>query len=90
VAEAGDSGRIRQSCSVAAATTSLAEGMAPMFGATPKGLLQSPMAWLGTPDECIKELNRRQRDWDLSEVIFSGALGEAGLTRLAEEVMRHV
>jgi probable F420-dependent oxidoreductase len=73
-----------------AATKSLAEGMAPMFGTTPVGLLQSPMALLGTPDECIKELNRRQREWDVSEVIFSGALGEAGLTRLAEEVMRHV
>jgi probable F420-dependent oxidoreductase len=74
----------------AAATKSMAEGMAPMFGTTPEGLRQSPMALLGTPDECIKELKRRQREWDVSQVIFSGALGELGLKRLAEEVMPHV
>ncbi|MBI1815003.1 MAG: LLM class flavin-dependent oxidoreductase [Deltaproteobacteria bacterium] len=74
----------------AAATKSMAEGMAPMFGTTPEGLLQSPMALLGTPEECIKELKRRQREWDVSQVIFSGALGELGLKRVAEEVMPHV
>ena len=74
----------------AAATQSMAEGMAPMFGTTPEGLRQSPMALLGTPEECIKELKRRQKEWDVSQVIFSGALGESGLRRLAEEVMPHV
>ena len=74
----------------AAATQSMAEGMAPMFGTTPEGLVQSPMALLGTPEQCVKELKRRQKEWDVSQVIFSGGLGETGLRRLAEEVMPHV
>jgi alkanesulfonate monooxygenase SsuD/methylene tetrahydromethanopterin reductase-like flavin-dependent oxidoreductase (luciferase family) len=73
-----------------AATQSMAEGMAPMFGTTPEGLLQSPMALVGTPEQCIAELKRRQREWDVTHVIFSGALGESGLRRLAEQVLPHV
>lgn len=54
-----------------AATKATAEGMAPMFNTTPEGMLQSPMALIGTPEECAAELRRRIRDWELSQVIFS-------------------
>jgi probable F420-dependent oxidoreductase len=72
-----------------AATQSMAEAMAPMFNTSAEGLLHSPMALVGTPEQCIAELQRRQRDWDLSQVIFSFA-GEDVMRRLAEDVLRHV
>ena len=72
-----------------ATTRSTAESMAPMFGTTPEGMLHSPMALIGTPEECVAELKRRQREWDLSQVIFSFA-GERGMKQLAEEVLKHM
>jgi probable F420-dependent oxidoreductase len=71
------------------ATKSIAEGMAPMFGMTAEGMLQSPMALIGTPDECIAELQRRIRDWELSQVVFSFA-GQGTMRKLAEQVLPHV
>jgi len=68
-------------------TQTTAEGMAPMFNTTPEGLLHSPLSLIGTPEQCIAELKRRQRDWDVSQVIFSGG---APIRRLAEEVLPHV
>jgi probable F420-dependent oxidoreductase len=72
-----------------AATRSMAEGMAPMFNTTPEGMLQSPMALIGTPEECIRELKRRQKEWDLSQVIFSFP-GDDQMRRLAGKVLPHV
>jgi probable F420-dependent oxidoreductase len=72
-----------------AATVSMAESMAPMFATTPEGMLHSPMALIGTPEQCIAELKRRQQDWDVSQVIFSFA-GEDTMRRLAETVLPHV
>jgi probable F420-dependent oxidoreductase len=73
----------------AAATQAVAEGMAPMFNQTPAGILQSPMALIGTPEQCVAELRRRQREWDVSQVIFSFQ-GEEPMRRLAQEVLPHV
>ncbi len=73
----------------AAETKTVAEGMAPMFNTTPEGVLQSPMALIGTPEQCVAELRRRQREWELSQVVFaSAAIGL--MQRLAEDVLRHV
>jgi probable F420-dependent oxidoreductase len=72
-----------------AATQAMAEGMAPMFNATPEAMLQSPMALIGTPEQCIAELKRRQREWDVSQVIFSFA-GEDMMRRLGEQVLPQV
>lgn len=71
------------------ATRSTAESMAPMFNTTPEGMLHSPLALLGTPDECVSELRRRQREWELSQVIFSYS-GTDNLRRLGQEVLPHV
>ena len=71
------------------ATKSAAEGMAPMFNTTPDALRQSPLTLVGTPAECIAELRRRQREWELSQVIFSFP-GDEAMRRLAEEVLPHV
>jgi probable F420-dependent oxidoreductase len=72
-----------------AATQATAEGMAPMFNVTAEAMLQSPMALIGTPEQCVAELQRRRRDWDVSQVIFSFA-GEDVMRRLAEQVLPHV
>jgi probable F420-dependent oxidoreductase len=71
------------------ATESMAAGMAPMFNTTPEGLRHSPMSLIGTPEECIVEMRRRIREWDLSQVIFSFT-GEDNMRRLAEQVLVHV
>jgi len=73
----------------AAATQAMAEGMAPMFQTTPEGMLHSPMALIGTPEQCIAELQRRQREWDVSQVVFSFA-GDDPMRRLAQDVLPHV
>jgi probable F420-dependent oxidoreductase len=71
------------------ATQSMAAGMAPMFNTTPEGLRHSPMALIGTPEECVVEMRRRIREWDLSQVIFSFT-GEENMRTLAEQVLAHV
>jgi probable F420-dependent oxidoreductase len=72
-----------------AATQAMAEAMAPMFNVTAEAMLRSPMALIGTPEQCIAELQRRRREWDVSQVIFSFA-GEDVMRRLAEQVLPHV
>jgi probable F420-dependent oxidoreductase len=72
-----------------AATQAMAEGMAPMFNTTAEAMLQSPMALIGTPEQCVAELQRRQREWDVSQVIFS-FVGEDVMRRLAEHILARV
>jgi hypothetical protein len=66
--------------------------MAPMFGQTPEGILASPMTLIGTPEECIVELKRRAKDWNTSQVIFTGAVAqdEKLMRKLHEEVLAEV
>ena len=71
------------------ATRATAEGMAPMFNTTPEGVLRSPMSLVGTPEECIEELRRRRREWDVTQVLFTFP-GEESARRLAEQVLPHV
>jgi len=73
-----------------AATRATVEGMAPMFNTTPEGMLHSPMSLIGTPEECIAELKRPQREWDVSQVLFGGGVGAHTQQRLAAEVLTHV
>jgi probable F420-dependent oxidoreductase len=73
----------------AAATQMTAEVMAPMFNTTPEGMLHSPLALIGTPEQCIAELKRRQREWDLSQVIF-GSMPKDLMRRLGKDVLPHV
>lgn len=72
-----------------AATRQMADSMAPMFGLTPEAMLRTPLALIGTPDECVAEIKRREREWDVTQVIFSGS-AEHQMERLAKEVMSKV
>jgi probable F420-dependent oxidoreductase len=74
-----------------AAAHATVEGLAGMFGVPPAALLASPLFLVGTPDDCITELRRRQREWDLSEAVLSGMNATPELLeRFAREVMAHV
>jgi probable F420-dependent oxidoreductase len=72
-----------------AATREAAAGAAAMFGITPEALLRSPLALIGTPEECVDELKRRAREWEVSQFIFSGG-AESVLERLWREVLAHL
>lgn len=70
----------------------IAEGMAPMFQSSPEEVLASPMALIGTPEECVKELQRRVKVWGVSQFFFAsgGGVDENLLRRMKEEVIAHV
>jgi probable F420-dependent oxidoreductase len=72
-----------------AATQAIAQNMAGMFGTSPEAILQAPLVLVGTPDECIAELKRRRREWEVEEFVFAFA-GEEVVKRLATEVLPHV
>ncbi|MGH7788054.1 MAG: LLM class flavin-dependent oxidoreductase [Candidatus Binatia bacterium] len=72
-----------------AATRAAAEGMAGFFRLPADAVGRSPLALIGTPEECAAELQRRKRDWDISQFIFSFS-DEAVMRRLATEVFPHV
>ena len=73
-----------------AAAQSVVEGIAGMFGVPPAAILASPLFLVGTPDDCIAELRRRQRDWELSEVVLSGAGAPDLLERFGREILPHI
>ncbi len=66
--------------------------MAPMFNLSPEAILQSPMVLIGTPEECVAELKRREKVWEVSQFIFSafGAVDEKLMRRLKEDVIAHL
>ena len=71
------------------ASRGTAESFGKMLGLPPEEVLRSPLSLIGTPDECIVELKRREREWNVAETIFSGR-DEDVLGRLAKEVLPHV
>jgi len=74
----------------AAATKQTAENMAGMLGMSPDDIRRAPIFLIGTPEEWVTELKRRAREWELSEVVFSWSLGEAGMRTVAKEVLPYV
>ncbi|HXW84185.1 MAG TPA: LLM class flavin-dependent oxidoreductase [Candidatus Binataceae bacterium] len=74
------------------ATRKTVEMMAPMFGLTPEAAAHMPMALIGTPEECVVELNRRAKAWGVSQFIFSGGVGgdEPQLRLIKEQIAAYV
>jgi probable F420-dependent oxidoreductase len=74
------------------ATRKTAEMMAPAFQMTPDLILQTPLALIGTPEECVTELKRRAKTWSISQFIFSSPMGldENLMRRLKEEVIANL
>jgi hypothetical protein len=52
-------------------------------------VLHSPTFLMGTADDIVTELKRRQREWGLSEVVFSHS-DDAIMERLGREVLPHL
>ncbi len=71
------------------ATRAIAENFGKMLGRGPDDVLRSPLTLIGTPDECVAELQRRGREWDVSETIFAYRSDDV-LRRLGEEVLPRV
>jgi probable F420-dependent oxidoreductase len=46
------------------------EAMAAFLGATPDSVGRVPMVLIGTPEEVVVELRRREKAWDVREVVF--------------------
>lgn len=73
----------------AADTRREAEQMAQLFGTTPEELLAHPVALIGTADEMIVELRRREKQHGLSMLALNfGSQDE--LRRFGEQVLPHV
>ncbi|HZR83985.1 MAG TPA: LLM class flavin-dependent oxidoreductase [Candidatus Binatia bacterium] len=73
-----------------AAAESAVESLAKAFGVSTASILASPLFLIGTPDDCIAELRRRAREWELSEVVLSGAASLEILERFGREILPHV
>ncbi len=74
--------------SPAAAETSARE-IGQTFGIPAHEAPRSALFLIGTPQQCIEELNRRAAEWGVGQFLF--AAGNAETTRrLANEVLRHV
>jgi len=75
-----------------AAARAAAEQAAGRMRLSVEAIRRSPAFLIGTPEECVSELRRREAEWESSQVIFtlSGMGGEPGLRRLAAEILAHV
>lgn len=71
------------------ATRAMAEAMAPGFNSTPEAMIHSPMALIGTPEQCVAEMKRRIKEWEVDQFVFSFT-DEAMLRKLAKDVLPHV
>lgn len=71
------------------AAEATAAQMAPMFGMPAEALRRSPIALIGTPEQCTEELVRRQKEWGVSQFIFMSG-NHPIMQKLAEEVIAHV
>jgi len=67
-----------------------AGGMGGAFGLSAEQVKRMPMALIGTPDECVAELKRREREWGTKHYILSGFGGPGLAERFAREIAPRV
>jgi probable F420-dependent oxidoreductase len=72
-----------------AKTSNVAEAMAGAFGLSPEALRRHPVALLGTPEEMIEELRRREAVHGLSLLALNFS-GTGQLREFGERVLPHV
>jgi probable F420-dependent oxidoreductase len=74
-----------------AAGDAVAASLAPMFGVDPASARRIPLALIGTPDEIVAELKRRERAWGVTLTIISGARRDVGIVeRFGREILPFV
>lgn len=61
-----------------------------VFGLPAEEVLRMPLALIGTPQECVEELRRREREWGVTHYTIGGLGGPAFAERFASEVLPHV
>jgi probable F420-dependent oxidoreductase len=67
-------------------TQNTCQALAGFFRIPPEAVPKTPLALIGSPAEVAAEISRRQREWGVSQVVFS-AREPSLLDRLAKEVM---
>lgn len=72
-----------------ASARSAAEGMAAFFQLPAEAIVRTPLALIGTPEQCVAELRRRIAAWELDQVVFAFS-DEGTMTKLAKDVLPHV
>lgn len=63
-----------------------ASNMGGMLGLAGDQVKRMPMTLIGTPDQCVAELQRREREWGTKHYIMSGFGGPAMAERFAREI----
>ena len=63
--------------------------MAAFFRLPAEVVGQTPLALIGTPEQCVAELRRRIAAWELDQITFAFS-DEGTMTRLANEILPHV
>ena len=72
-----------------AAAEASAREIGQMLGIPAREAPRSALFLIGTPAQCIEELNRRAAEWGVGQFIFAGGAPET-THRLAKEVLPHV
>ena len=68
----------------------MAEALAGGFGLDPAEATRMPMALVGTPEQCIAELQRREREWGIEHLVISSGAGQEAIGRFACEILPHI
>jgi alkanesulfonate monooxygenase SsuD/methylene tetrahydromethanopterin reductase-like flavin-dependent oxidoreductase (luciferase family) len=68
----------------------MAGGVGGMFGVPAEVILSSPLFLIGTAEDLVTELRRREREWGLSEAIVAGQYTLETLERFGREVVPHL
>jgi hypothetical protein len=65
----------------------MAGGVGSMFGVPAEVILSSPLFLIGTAEDLVAELRRRQREWGLAEAIVAGQYTMDTIERFGREVI---
>ena len=71
----------------AADAHAFAGALASVFGLTADEVQRMPLALIGTPAQCVAELQRREREWGLSHYVLSARATPGMAERFAREVL---
>ena len=68
----------------------MTQAVAGGFGLEPAIACKMPIALIGTPEQWVAELRRREKEWGLAHMVLSGSMDRPSLERFAKEVLPHV
>ncbi|MFP6665545.1 MAG: LLM class flavin-dependent oxidoreductase [Deltaproteobacteria bacterium] len=71
-------------------TEQMTAAVAGGFGLAPEVARRMPIALVGTADQWVEELQRREAEWGLTHMVLSGGIDAAVLERIGAEVLPRV